>query len=62
MTPVPDPAYLTAVLTLYVELPDTPRRASAYDRTVARSLLAQRASARGKNAPHVLARNDPGNP
>jgi hypothetical protein len=42
MTPVADPAYLTAVLTLYVELPDTPRRASAYDRTVARSLLAQR--------------------
>lgn len=39
MTTVAGPAYLTAVLTLYAGLPDTPRRASAYDQAVARSLF-----------------------
>ena len=38
MTPIADIAYLTALLTLYVDLPDTPRRPSPYDKTVARSL------------------------
>lgn len=33
------PAYVTAVLTLYVDLPDTPRRASAYDRAVAQAFF-----------------------
>ena len=39
MTSVASPAYVTAVLTLYVDLPDTPRRASAYDRAVARAFF-----------------------
>jgi hypothetical protein len=39
VTSVAGPAYVTAVLTLFVDLPDTPRRASAYDRAVARSLF-----------------------
>jgi hypothetical protein len=41
VTLVSDDAYLRTVLTLYTCLPDTPRRASGYDKTVARSLLAQ---------------------
>ena len=39
MTPVAGSAYVAAALLLYVELPDTPRRASAYDQAVARSLF-----------------------
>ena len=39
MTSVAGPAYVMAVLALYVELPDTPRRASAYDHAVARSFF-----------------------
>jgi hypothetical protein len=38
VTSLPGSAYLAAVLTLYIELPDTPRRAGAYDKAVARSL------------------------
>lgn len=41
MTSIADAAYLTAVLTLYVALPDTPHRASSYDKAVARSLFEQ---------------------
>ena len=39
MTSVAGPGYVAAVLKLYVDLPDTPRRASAYDRAVARAFL-----------------------
>lgn len=39
MTSVAGPAYVTAVLRLFVDLPDTPRRASSYDEAVARSLF-----------------------
>ena len=39
MTSAGAPAYVVAVLTLYVDLPDTPRRASAYDRAVARAFF-----------------------
>lgn len=39
MTSVAGSAYVAAALLLYVELPDTPRRASAYDQAVARSLF-----------------------
>jgi hypothetical protein len=39
VTSIAGPAYVTAVLTLFLDLPDTPRRASSYDRAVARSLL-----------------------
>lgn len=39
MTSAAGPAYVAAVLTLYVDLPDTPRRASAYDRAVARAFF-----------------------
>lgn len=39
LTCIADVAYVTAVLLLYTGLPDTPRRASPYDRTVARSLF-----------------------
>lgn len=38
MTPVADPAYVAAVLTLYTALPDTPNRAGAYDKSVAGAL------------------------
>lgn len=41
LTSIADAAYLMAVLTLYVDLPDTPRRASPYDQAVARSLFEQ---------------------
>ncbi|MDP9114814.1 MAG: hypothetical protein M3O20_14195 [Acidobacteriota bacterium] len=39
MNSVPGSAYLAAILTLYIELPDTPLRASAYDQAFARSLF-----------------------
>jgi len=39
VTSVAGSAYAAAALLLYVELPDTPRRASAYDQAVARSLF-----------------------
>lgn len=38
MTPVAGPAYVAAVLAMYVDLPDTPIRANAQDRWVARKL------------------------
>ncbi|HJT72266.1 MAG TPA: hypothetical protein VJ731_18855 [Terriglobales bacterium] len=41
MTPVAGPAYLAAVLMLYVDLPDTPLRASASDQWLARKLYEQ---------------------
>lgn len=41
LTSIADAAYRMAVLTLYIDLPDTPRRASAYDQAVARSLFQQ---------------------
>ena len=41
MTPLADPAYIAAVLTLYVDLPDTPLRASAQDQWLARRLHEQ---------------------
>lgn len=42
MTSIADIAYQTAVLTLYLDLPDTPRRASDSDKTTARSMFEQR--------------------
>lgn len=36
MTPVAGPAYVATVLALYLDLPDTPGRASAHDQAVAR--------------------------
>lgn len=39
MTPCAGPAYVAAVLALYTALPDTPSRASAYDKTVAAALF-----------------------
>ena len=41
MTPVAESAYVAAVLTLYVDLPDTPLRASAPDQWLARRLYQQ---------------------
>ncbi len=41
MTAVAGPAYVAAVLARYVDLPDTPHRASAYDRAVARAFFEQ---------------------
>ena len=38
MTPVADPAYVAAVLAMYIDLPDTPIRVNAQDRGVARKL------------------------
>jgi hypothetical protein len=38
MSPVADAGYVAAVLALYVELPDTPLRASAQDQWLARRL------------------------
>ena len=38
MTPVAGPAYVAAVVAMYVDLPDTPIRANAQDRWVARKL------------------------
>ena len=39
MTSVAAPAYVTAALTLFTALPDTPNRPSTYDKNVARSLF-----------------------
>lgn len=41
LTCIADAAYLAAVLLLYTDLPDTPRRANSYDKAVARSLFEQ---------------------
>jgi hypothetical protein len=41
MTPIAGPAYIAAVLTLYLDLPDTPFRASAQDQWLARKLYEQ---------------------
>jgi hypothetical protein len=41
MIPLAGPAYIAAVLTLYVDLPDTPLRASAQDQWLARHLYEQ---------------------
>jgi hypothetical protein len=38
MTPVTNQAYVAAVVAMYVDLPDTPLRANAQDRWVARKL------------------------
>jgi hypothetical protein len=38
MTPIAGPAYIAAVLNLYVDLPDTPLRASAQDQWLAQKL------------------------
>jgi len=42
VTPIADIAYPTVLLTLYAGLPDTPRRPSSYDKTLARSLWERR--------------------
>ena len=39
MTSVARPDYVRAILALFLDLPDTPRRASAYDQAVARSFF-----------------------
>lgn len=41
MIPLAGPAYIAAVLTLYVDLPDTPLRASVQDQWLARNLYKQ---------------------
>src|SRR5215470_1842187 len=41
MTPIAGPAYVAAVLNLYVDLPDTPLRASAQDQWLAQKLCEQ---------------------
>jgi hypothetical protein len=41
MIPLASPAYVAAVLTLYVDLPETPLRASAQDQWLARRLHEQ---------------------
>jgi hypothetical protein len=41
MIPLAGPAYIAAVLTLYVDRPDTPLRASAQDQWLARKLYDQ---------------------
>jgi hypothetical protein len=41
MTPAVEPAYVAAVLMLYVDLPDTPLRPSPQDQSVARRLYEQ---------------------
>ena len=41
MIPIAGPAYVAAVLALYVDLPDTPLRASAQDQWLARKLYEQ---------------------
>ena len=38
MTPIAAPAYVAAVLAMYIELPDTPIRVNAQDRWLARKL------------------------
>jgi hypothetical protein len=39
MTAAAGPVYVAAVLKLYLDLPDTPRRASSHDQAVARSFF-----------------------
>jgi hypothetical protein len=39
LTSAAGPAYVIGVLNLYLQLPDTPRRASSYDQAVARSFF-----------------------
>jgi len=39
MTSAAGPVFVTTVLQLYLDLPDTPYRASSYDQAVARSLF-----------------------
>lgn len=39
MTCAAGPVFVTTVLKLYLDLPDTPQRASSYDQAVARSLF-----------------------
>ena len=39
MTSIAGPVSVTAVLKLYLDLPDTPRRASSYDQAIARSFF-----------------------
>ena len=41
MTPLAGPAYVAAVLMLYIDLPDTPMRASHADEALARKLYEQ---------------------
>jgi len=41
MTSVAGPAYVTAALTLYPHLPDTPRRSSQHDQKIAQQLFDQ---------------------
>ena len=41
MTPIAGPAYVVTVLALYTALPDTPNRASTYDKHVATALFQQ---------------------
>ena len=41
MTPAAEPAYVAAVLMLYIDLPDTPLRPSPQDQALARRLHAQ---------------------
>lgn len=41
MTPAAEPAYVAAVLLLYVDLPDTPLRPSPQDQSMARRLYEQ---------------------
>src|SRR6476646_5627655 len=41
MTPAAEPAYIAAVLILYVDLPDTPLRPSPQDQSMARRLYEQ---------------------
>ena len=41
MTPLVGPAYVAAVLTLYIDLPDTPLRASAQDQALVCKLYEQ---------------------
>jgi hypothetical protein len=39
MTPIAGPAYVATVLAFYIALPDTPNRASSYDKRVADALF-----------------------
>ena len=39
MTSVASPAYITAAIALYLGLPDTPRKASQYDRKIAQQFF-----------------------
>lgn len=39
MTPIAGPAYVATVLAFYIALPDTPNRASSYDKRIADALF-----------------------